>query len=85
MECLREAMFNDEDQIYRLVAVLDGTKIDPIKFSDVFNANRSNPFIFYYVYEKEDVILGFISIHVQKLLHHASSIAEILSVTRDDK
>lgn len=84
MECLREATLNDKEQIYELVVSLEGTQIDTIRFSDVFNANISNPFIFYYVYEKEDVILGFISIHVQKLLHHASNIAEIHELIVDE-
>jgi PhnO protein len=84
MECLREATSNDKDQIYGLIVALEETNIDTKRFSDIFDSNLSNPFVFYYVYEKEDVILGFISIHVQKLLHHTANIAEIQELIVDE-
>lgn len=84
MECLREATLNDKEQIYGLIKALEEKAIDTHDFSEVYDANLSNPYIFYYVYEKENVILGFISIHVQKLLHHTSDIAEIQELIVDE-
>ena len=84
MECIREATPNDKEQIYGLLVALEEKNIDTKRFSDIFDSNQSNPFIFYYVYEKEDVILGFISIHVQKLLHHTANIAEIQELIVDE-
>ena len=77
MENIREATLNDKDQIYRLLVVLEETTPDPKCFSDIYESNLSNPTIFYYVYERDYEILGFISIHIQQLLHHTSKIAEI--------
>jgi PhnO protein len=77
MECLREATLNDKEQIYGLIVALEEVDIDIKCFSDVFDSNILNPFVFYFVYEIDHVILGFISIHVQKLLHHTGNIAEI--------
>lgn len=84
MECLREATLIDKEQIYGLIAALEEIYIDKKCFSDIYDANLSNPFVFYFVYEKESVILGFVSIHVQKLLHHTANIAEIQELIVDE-
>jgi PhnO protein len=77
MEGLREATVIDKEQIYGLIVALEGTDIDAKGFSDIYNSNLSNPLVYYYVYERDNIILGFVSIHVQKLLHHIANIAEI--------
>ena len=74
---IRKAYITDEAQIYQLITVLEESNIDEVKFSKVFQDNLSNPNVEYYVYEKEDRILGFVSIHIQQLLHHVAKIAEI--------
>lgn len=84
MEHIRRATINDKEQIYRLLVVLEETAVDPQGFTDVFTSNLSNPLVFYYVYEQEFKILGFISIHVQKLLHHTANIAEIQELIVDE-
>ena len=84
MECIREVTPNDKDSIYKLLEALEETNIDIKQFSDCFDSNILNPLVFYYVYEKENVILGFISIHVQKLLHHTANIAEIQELIIDE-
>lgn len=84
MEYIREAAIYDKEQIYRLTTVLEKDEIDIKRFSDVYDANLSNPYVFYIVYEKESKILGFISVHVQKLLHHTADIAEIQELIVDD-
>lgn len=81
---IREATLNDKEHIYRLIVELEETNIDYKCFSEVFVSNLTNPFMFYYVYEIEDVIIGFISIHVQKLLHHTANIAEIQELIVDE-
>jgi len=75
MECMRAAILNDKEQIYDLIVALEEINIDTACFSDIYDDNLINPFVFYFVYEKENVILGFISIHIQKLLHHTDNIA----------
>jgi PhnO protein len=84
MESIREALLNDKEQIYRLLAALEETDINTKCFSDIFEANLTTPFVSYLVYEKENVILGFISIHMQKLLHHTANIAEIQELIVDE-
>lgn len=77
MDQIRKANTEDETQIYQLIMSLEATNLDKIKFSNIYKANLSNPEVQYYVYEKDSKILGFISIHFQKLLHHVADIAEI--------
>ncbi|MDF2542547.1 MAG: family N-acetyltransferase [Herbinix sp.] len=84
MESIREATNNDKDQVYRLLIALEETDIDYKCFSDIYDANLLNPYVFYFVYEKEYAILGFISIHIQMLLHHTANIAEIQELIVDE-
>ena len=85
MEQLREATLNDKEQIYGLIVALEKMNIDTKCFSDIYDANLLNPFAFYYVYEKENIMLGFISIHVKKLLHHTANIAEVQELIVHEK
>lgn len=62
---------------YGLIVELENSIIDTVRFSDIFDSNISNPLVFYFVYEREKSILGFISINLQKLLHHTANIAKV--------
>ena len=84
MERLREAVHKDKEQVYKLLVALEEKNIDINSFSSIFDANLANPFVFYYVYERENMILGFVSIHMQKLLHHTSNVAEIQELIVDE-
>lgn len=84
MEWIREATINDKEEIYRLMMVLENGEMIKKDYSDIYDANLLNPNIFYFVYEKDNCVVGFISIHVQKLLHHSSNIAEIQELIVDE-
>ena len=77
MGCIREATVNDKEIIYRLLVELEEKEFDRETYADIYKINLLNPNIFYLVYEEDSSVVGFISIYVQKLLHHNSSIAEI--------
>lgn len=74
---IRRAKEEDRRQVRQLISALEGAEIDEDKFSAVYDANILNPSISYFVYEENHAILGFISLHVQRLLHHTGSIGEI--------
>ena len=84
MDGLREDMLTDKEQIYGLLVALEQSNIDSDRFADIFDANIANPNVHFYVYVKEGIILGFISIHIQKLLHHTANIAEIQELIVDE-
>lgn len=54
-----------------------------IMASAAYNANILNSSISCFVYEENYAILGFISLHVQTLLHHTGSIGEIQEFIED--
>ncbi len=84
MEYLREAVFEDGEQIHRLIVALEGTAIDIRQFQIIYKANLMNPDIYYVVYEDKCTVLGFISVHVQKILHHTAAVAEIQELIVDE-
>lgn len=77
MKNIRKADINDEIQLHKLIMELEEMDIDKDLFSTIFKTNLSNPNIYYLVYEEDGKILGFISLHLQYLLHHTSIVAEV--------
>lgn len=80
MEHIRKATAADKGQIYQLICDLEDSEINKERFSDIYDANMLNPSVCYFVYEKDQIILGFLSLHMQKLLHHAANISEIQEI-----
>lgn len=77
MSEIRKATSEDLTEVYNLIVELENQSFDVCSFSKIYNENLDNKRVHYYVYEIEHKIIGFISIHIQSLLHHASNIAEI--------
>jgi len=77
VERVRKCTEKDVEQVYELISELEETMIDKSCFVEIYNDNLSNSFIHYYVYEMDNKVVGFISLHIQKLLHHTASIGEI--------
>lgn len=65
------------DSVYDLMCELEEEELDKNAFSDIYNANLKKENVYYLVAVEKDKVLGFISVHIQGLLHHASNIAEI--------
>lgn len=74
---IRHAKIEDAEQIYKLIEELEGTSLNKPLFLKVYLNNLSNPQVHYYVYDNNKAINGFVSMHIQLLLHHTSKIAEI--------
>ena len=74
---IRPADLSDLDDVYSLMIELQNVDIDKAKFERVYKINLSNPAVSYYVAEDSGNVVGFISLHIQELLHHMSAIAEI--------
>lgn len=74
---IRKAEMHDLDSIFSLICELEESQISKNHFCAVFLNNLSNKNIHYVVAEQSGKIVGFISVHIQQLLHHAGSIAEI--------
>ncbi len=77
MTDIREARSEDLEQVYRLIAELELVEPDREAFAAVFNRNLGRRDICYGVAVKDCRAVGFVSLHIQELLHHNGSIGEI--------
>lgn len=71
------ASLPDEPIIYQFICTLEETVLNRAAFRSIFAQNLQNPTIHYFVAEKAGTIVGFISCHVQLLLHHTGCVGEI--------
>jgi len=74
---IRKASAKDSDSVYSLVNDLEGHEMDKKSFDALYSKNLSDNNIYYLVAEKDDRIVGFISLHVQNILHHSKATCEL--------
>lgn len=74
---IRKIQNSDLDFVYKSICELENEIFDFEIFSEIFNSNISNPNNIYLIAENENESLGFISFHVQNLLHHCGLVGEI--------
>ena len=74
---IRAATQNDAPIIYAFLCTLEELTLDQTAFLSVFRRNLSDPDVYYLVAEQADDIVGFVSCHVQYLLHHCGKVGEI--------
>ena len=74
---IRPASQNDADTVYGFLCELEETTLDPARFRAVFEHNLTNPMIHYLIAEQAGEAVGFVSCHVQYLLHHVGKVGEI--------
>ena len=64
-------------EIYALVCALEKQELNLGAFEEVFLENLEKPSIFYLAASREGKLVGFVSLHVQRLLHHCGCIGEV--------
>lgn len=74
---IREATQNDLQAVYTLICKLENDSFDYDSFKRLYEENLRNRNCFYLVAEAEAGVLGFISLHIQLLLHHCGAVGEI--------
>ncbi len=74
---IRKARIEDLDSVYRFLCELENEELDLVKFSQIYAENTSNPMNVYLVSETDGKVSGFISFHVQNLLHHSGLVGEV--------
>lgn len=80
---IKAARWEDCGQVAALIDQLEEMPIDKARFEAVYRANLSNPQIDYQTAWINGVLAGFLSVHIQNLLHHTSAIAEIEELVVD--
>jgi PhnO protein len=74
---LRYATMHDLKGVYNLLCDLEGKEMPIGEFEYIYCHNLSDKKIHYLVIEENNEIIAFGSLHIQKLLHHSSDVAEI--------
>jgi (aminoalkyl)phosphonate N-acetyltransferase len=74
---IRNAEPKDLDTIFNFICELENEVFDYQLFKGIFEENLQNSNYVYYVAEIENQVVGFISFHTQKLLHHCGIVGEI--------
>lgn len=74
---IRPAEWNDHEIIYSFLCELENIALDRGAFQSVFRHNLAAAHVYYLVAETDGMVVGFLSCHVQYLLHHAGKVGEI--------
>ena len=74
---IRNAEQRDLDVIFYFICELENEVFDYQIFTSIFEENLQNLKYVYYVAEIDNQVVGFISFHTQKLLHHCGTVGEI--------
>jgi PhnO protein len=74
---IRFAVDSDAPFIYDFICTLEETALDKVVFDTIFRTNLRNPLIHYLVADRLGKVLGFVSCHIQYLLHHGGKVGEI--------
>ena len=74
---VRPASLNDLQIVYEFLCDLEDVILDKALFEQVFQRNLTNPLVFYLIAEWANRAVGFVSCHVQYILHHTGKVGEI--------
>lgn len=76
---IRSATVDDQDVVYEFLCELEDETLDRTGFNSCFDQNLANPMVHYLIAElpAPDGPVGFVSCHVQYLLHHTGKVGEI--------
>jgi len=74
---IRKATAADEQTVYQMICALRDERLDRQAFSQVYLHNINHSDCFYCMASLEDKPVGFISLHIQQLLHHSGAVGEI--------
>lgn len=74
---IRPAEPADQSVVYELICDLEDTKLDFEAFRSIYSINIGSTEIVYLVAEYNKAVVGFLSIHVQRILHHTNLTCEL--------
>lgn len=83
MSTIRRAAARDAEALHRFMEALEEATVDRARFDELYLENLRSEDIAYFLAWDAEKPLGFVSLHVQRLLHHAAKIAEIQEIYVD--
>ena len=77
---IRSSQITDKDEIYALICALENTVLDRQGFDESFDEQSSDDKYVCFVYEEDGTIEGAINLRIEKQLHHAGKVCEIMEL-----
>ncbi len=74
---IRRARVEDFKRIFNFINELENAEFEEEHQKEIFIENLSNPRNIYLVATVDEITVGFLSCHVQPLLHHSGLVGEI--------
>jgi len=74
---IRPAERKDQKTVYTLLCALEERALPEAVFAEIYAHNLAQPMIRYLVAEDAGAVRGFVSVHMDRLLHHASLVGEV--------
>ncbi|WP_306352376.1 GNAT family N-acetyltransferase [Flavobacterium sp. '19STA2R22 D10 B1'] len=74
---IKTAEDKDFESVYQFINALEEDVFDREIQKNIYKQNCNNPNIIYLLAMEDDTAVGFISCHIQLLLHHSGPIGEI--------
>lgn len=71
------ATAQEMEAVYSLICQLEEQVLPPADFERIYLQNLQNPAVCYLLCQDQGEVLGFCSLHIQGLLHHAGKVAEV--------
>ena len=84
MKIVKAAMHN-LDAVYNLICELEDKKLDKYEFLRIYQENIADANVHYLLAADGANIIGFASLHIQKLLHHCAKVGEIQEIIVSEK
>ena len=75
-----EARDKDFEDVYQLICELENTIVDKQSLLKVYTHNLTSNDIHYVLAVEDSRVIGFASLHIQQLLHHAAKIGELQEI-----
>jgi len=74
---IRPATIDDFEYVYEFVNLLENEKFDREKQWEIYLGNAGNPNHIYLIAWAHNLAVGFLSCHIQNLMHHGGPVGEI--------
>lgn len=69
---IRPAEIGDLQAVYAMLCALEDCVLPEAAFDEIFAQNMAQPVIRYLVAEENGIVHGFVSLHMDRPLHHAA-------------
>ena len=77
---IRAAAAADRDAVYALICEMEQKTLDSDAFSAIFAHQLQSGGYLHLIFEQEGAAAGFLSLRMERQLHHAAAVAEVLEL-----